>query len=94
MTLLTFVDAEEAPGFDIILNELIASHLKVWGGYPYDYCIQEETVIIAGLDDAKDRNRTQLMWHDISMLKEWQSAWELREDEDDSIWEYTPDSYE
>lgn len=58
---------------DRVIEYLTESHLEFHGGYPYDHGIIEDaqTVIVASLDDSKDRLRTQLETYFIPDLMVW-----------------------
>lgn len=43
-----------------VIEHLTESHLETHGGYAYDYQWIGEYLVVAGLDDAKERNRTKI----------------------------------
>ena len=56
---------------DRVIRYLTESHLDSEGGYPYDYDVFMGVVFIAGLDDAKERNRTELLTYNTQHLVDW-----------------------
>jgi hypothetical protein len=57
--------------FDVIIAFLTEDHLDVFGGYPHDWAEVAGKVIVADLDDRKDRQRTELLIYDRRTLIEW-----------------------
>ena len=79
-----------------IIEFITESHLDLFGGYPYDYAIDGDTLWVAELDDGKERARTMLVKYSIKELRrrlleskemaqeqglEWQQFWWDTEDE-------------
>lgn len=54
-----------------VIQFLCEEHLWIYGGYPYDSCVLADQVVIASLDDAKERNRTSLEFFSLSLLNDW-----------------------
>lgn len=53
-----------------MIEYLTESHLLAHGGYPYDYEYEDgdDHVLVAELDDGKDRNRTLLIRYETQKL--------------------------
>ena len=56
---------------DKMIEYLTTGHLESFGGYPYDYGIFGKSLVVASLDDAKDRQRTSLDTYKIKDLLAW-----------------------
>lgn len=56
---------------DAVIAFLTESHLDTFGGYPHDYMEFRGWVIIADLDDGKERNRTVLRTYKRKTLIRW-----------------------
>jgi hypothetical protein len=56
---------------DTMVEFLTESHLDVFGGYPHDYRWIGQTLVVADLDDGKERNATQLLVTNRSALIAW-----------------------
>ena len=54
-----------------MIEFLTESHLDVFGGYPYDYEWVDDTLIVAALDDAKERHRTLIGKYNREELIDW-----------------------
>ena len=54
-----------------MIKFLTESHLDAFGGYPYDWTIIGDQVVVAELDDGKDRQRTQLAIWTVPELLAW-----------------------
>jgi hypothetical protein len=58
---------------EIMVAFFTESHLDIHGGYPHDYIWIGDTLVIADLDDGKDRNRTQIVTYKRAKLLAWYS---------------------
>jgi len=56
---------------DDIIEFLTEDHLSIFGGYPHDYDWIGDTLVVADLDDAKDRHRTMLRKWSSKAIDEW-----------------------
>ena len=54
-----------------IITYLTESHLELFGGYPHDYAWVGTTLVVADLDDRKERNQTMLKTYERRNLLEW-----------------------
>lgn len=52
---------------DLLLN----SHIDIIGGYPYDYTWVGDILVIATLDDRKERNATKIEKYTRKQLLKW-----------------------
>ena len=57
--------------FSKIIEFLTESHLESNGGYPHDYAFVAHHLVIADLNEAKERNQTQLKVYKFSTLRKW-----------------------
>lgn len=84
-----------------IVQFLTESHLFAFGGYPHDYMIiDDKWLVVADLDDGKERNRTSLYalklstvvkWYDEA-VREWDDSRDCWEDFSEPIAETKPKS--
>lgn len=54
-----------------VVAYLTESHLDLYGGYPYDWIAIDQWLIIAELDDGKDRNRTSISTYKRKTIIDW-----------------------
>lgn len=54
-----------------VIEHLTTSHLETFGGYPYDHSWIGSTLVVAALDDRKERNATQIETYDYKALLRW-----------------------
>lgn len=64
---------------------LSTRHLAAHGGYPYDTMQTDDSLIVAELDDGKDRNRTVLCAYSLQDCEEWGQKWGQYIQEDDPV---------
>ena len=72
MSYLEDDDFDGPEGIEKVIAVLTASHLDTYSGYPYDWIEHEGKVFVASLDNAKDRNRTQIDEYDVDNLRQWE----------------------
>lgn len=61
---------------DRAVKFLISGHLEFHGGYEHDYAFQDGVIHVAGLDDSKDRQKTEIASYLVSDLETWHDeAW-------------------
>jgi hypothetical protein len=69
-----------------MIKFLTESHLDVFGGYPYDCVWIGDTLVVASLDDFKERHRTQIEKYDRKKLIDWHDrAVEFVEEEGETM---------
>jgi len=70
-----------------IVLYLVCGHLDNFGGYPYDYEWIGNELVIAELDDSKDRCRTLITRHPEAFIVQWAANADeaIREDEDEEF---------
>ena len=67
----TIVDGVNVAELVLYLTE---GHLDGFGGYPHDYEWVGDHLVIADLNDGKERNQTQLVVIKRSVLADWELA--------------------
>lgn len=70
---------------DYIIVFLTERHLDLYGGYPLDWAWIGNTLVVADLDDGKDRNRTELRQYERDKLIAWYDAARKLADGDDDM---------
>jgi hypothetical protein len=87
----------ESQAIDTIVTYLTESHLEHHGGYPYDYKWIGDTLVVAGLDDGKARDATELIVLTRNDILTWYKAAramlpEMEDDMNSALGETTPES--
>jgi len=80
---------------DACVELLTESHLETWGGYPYDYERDGDTLWIAALDSGKDNAATRLERHYITTILTFafQAQKHAAEDGDEDWLSYFSEAY-
>ena len=61
--------AEITPGHVVLY--IVSGHLNSFGGYPYGHEWVGDELVVASLDNAKDRCRTQIDRYPVDLIRQW-----------------------